>query len=119
MSRTSRNPILLLAVVLSLAGRGFASTSPIGSITLTGGEQSSGGVWDTGTVTVTINGISASIAYGQYSSPAGIASGLGALISQNCNFPVYAKASGAVLTFYTKGTNVSEITPGRAGGFIL
>jgi hypothetical protein len=104
MSRTFRNLILLLAVVLGLSGSTFAS--PIESITITGGERSSGGVWDTGTVTVTVNGVSVSVAYGQYSTPASIASSLGATISQKCSFPVYAHAVGAVLNFYKKGTNV-------------
>jgi hypothetical protein len=104
MSRTSRNLILLLAVVLGLCGRAFAS--PIESMTITGGERSSGDVWDTGTVTVTVNGVSVSVSYGQYSTPAGIASALGATISQKCSFPVYAHAVGAVLNFYAKGTNV-------------
>jgi RHS repeat-associated protein len=106
MSRTSRNLILLLAVVLGLSGRMFASPTPIGTITITGVEQqSSAGAWDTGTTTVTINGISASVVYGQYSTSASIASGLAATISKNCNFPVFAKSSGAVISFYAKGTD--------------
>ena len=100
MSRTSRNLILLLAVVLVLGRSAFAA--PIGSVTITGGEQSSAGVWDTGTVTATINGVSVSVAYNQYSTPAGIASALGARISQNCNMTVYAHAVGALLKFYPK-----------------
>lgn len=104
MSRTSRNLILLLAIVLGLGNRAFAS--PIGSTTITGVEQiSSGGVSDTGTVTATFNGVSVSIAYGQYSTPAAVASALAATISQKCSFPVYAHAVGAVINFYKKGTN--------------
>ncbi len=102
--RNSRKMILLLAVLLCVAGRGFAVTA-LGSITIAGTEQSSGGTWDTGTVTATINGVSVSFSYGQFSNPAAIASALGALISQNCNMPVYAKASGATLTLYQKGSN--------------
>lgn len=101
----SRKMILLLAVLSCLDGRGFAATT-IGSITITGTEQSSGGVWDAGTVTATINGVSVSLAYGQFSTPSAIASTLGALISQNCNMPVYAHASGTMLNFYVKGSNV-------------
>lgn len=114
MSRTPRNLILLLAVVFGLSSSVFATPIPIGSITITGGEQSSGGVWDSGTVTATLNGVFISIPYGQYSSPAAIASGLAATISQNCNMPVYAHAVGAVITFYKKGSNVlssATITP--------
>ena len=104
MPCTLRKTILLLAVLLCLAGRGLAATA-IGSITITGAEQSSGSTWDTGTVTATINGVSVSFAYGQFSSPAAIASTLGALISQKCGSQVYAKANGATLTLYQKGSN--------------
>lgn len=100
----SAKTILFIATLLLLTGRGFAATV-IGSVTITGGEQSSGSTWDSGTVTATINGVSISITYSQFSSPATIASALGALISQDCNMPVYAQASGATLTFYQKGSN--------------
>jgi hypothetical protein len=105
MSRTSRNLILLLAVVLSLTGRGLAATV-LGSVTITGAEQFSGSTWDSGTVTATINGVSVSFTYSQYSTPASIASTLGALISQKCSMAVYAHAVGNNLTLYQKGTNV-------------
>ena len=104
MSSISRTTIRLLVVLLFLAGRAFAATA-LGSITLTGAEQSSGGTWDTGTVTATINGVAVSFVYGQFSTPGAIASALGALISQNCNMPVYAQATGATLTFYQKGSD--------------
>jgi len=99
-----REICLLFVVVLGMAGRGFASTA-LGSITITGAERSSGSTWDTGTVTATINGVSVSFAYGQFSTPAAIASALGALISQKCSMPVYARAVGNTLTFYQKGSN--------------
>lgn len=102
--RNSHRTILLLVVLLCMASRGFAATA-LGSITITGTERSSGSTWDTGTVTATINGVSVSFAYGQFSTPAGIASALGALISQKCGSQVYAKANGATVTFYQKGSN--------------
>ncbi len=102
--RTSCKMILLFAVMLCLACHALAATA-LGSVTITGTEQSSGSTWDTGIVTATINGISVSFAYGQFSTPTAIASALGALISQKCSMPVYAKASGATLTFYQKGSN--------------
>lgn len=102
--RNFRNMILLLAVLLCIAGRGLAATA-LGSITISGAEQSSGSTWDTGTVTATINGVSVYFAYGQFSSPAAIASALGALISQDCNMPVYAQANGATLNLYQRGSN--------------
>ena len=102
---THRKMTLLLTLLLGLACWPLPAQTSLGSITVTGNEQSSGGTWDTGTVTVTINGVSVYFTYGQFSSPAAIASALGAQISQNCNMPVYAKASGATLTLYKKGTN--------------
>lgn len=104
MSRKPRNIILLLSVLACLVSRGFAATA-LGSITIGGGEQVSGNTYDTGTVTATINGVSVSFAYGQFTTPAGVASALGALISNNCNMPVYAQANGTSLTFYKKGSN--------------
>jgi hypothetical protein len=104
MSSISRTMIRLLVVLLFLAGRAFAATA-LGSVTITGTEQSSGSTWDTGTVTATLNGVAVSFAYGQFSTPGAIASALGALISQKCNMPVYAQATGATLTFYQKGSN--------------
>jgi len=104
MSSKISKLILLLAVLLSLAGRGFAAAA-IGSFTITGMEQLSGSTWDTGVVTVTINGLSVGYSYGQFSTPASIASALGALISNYCGYPVYAQANGATLTFYQRGTN--------------
>lgn len=101
---TPRKMFLLLAVLLCFASRGVAATA-LGSVTIGGGEQSSGSTFDTGTVTATINGVSVSFTYGQFSTPAGIASALGALISQKCSMPVYAHANGTTLTFYQKGSN--------------
>ncbi|WP_263416484.1 IPT/TIG domain-containing protein [Terriglobus albidus] len=104
MSRKPRRIILLLSVFACLVGRGVAATA-LGSVTIGGGEQSSGSTYDTGTVTATINGISVSLTYGQFTTPAGIASALGALITNNCNMPIYAQANGTTLTFYQKGGN--------------
>src|SRR4051812_44251112 len=99
-----RKIVLLLAVLVCLVSRGFAGTA-LGSITVSGAEQSSGSTWDTGNVTVTINGVSVSFAYGQYSTAAGVAAALGALISNNCSMAVTAQAAGTTLTFYQKGSN--------------
>jgi hypothetical protein len=105
-NRMLHRNLVLLAVVLGFGGRALTAQSPKGWITITGGEKSSGAVWDAGTVTVKINGYSVSIPYGQFSTPASIASALAALISQNCNAPAYAKASGATVNFYPKGSTV-------------
>ena len=92
-----------VALLLGLAAHTPAQTpTAIGSITIAGSEGYSAGVWDTGVATATINGLSVQVAYGQYSAPAPIAAGLAALISSNCNFPVFAHAVGAVISFYPK-----------------
>ena len=107
MSRTSRNFILLLAVLLGLGGRAIASPTLIGSTSISGSEQiSSGGVSDTGNITATFNGVTVSVPYNQYSTQVTVASWLAAAISQKCSFPVYAHAVGAVINFYKKGSSV-------------
>jgi hypothetical protein len=99
---------LLVAMFLGFTVSMHATT--IGSITVTGNEKFSQTVsaivWDTGNATATINGYSVTVAYGQYSTPISIASALAAAISQNCGFPVYARADGAVINFSAKGTNI-------------
>jgi hypothetical protein len=105
MPSKARKLMLLPILVFALTGSGLAKAL-LGSITITGTEKSSGGVWDTGTVTVTINGLSVWYSYGQFSTPSSVASGLGALISNYCGFPVYAQANGATLNFYQRGSNV-------------
>jgi len=97
--------IIPLLVLLGLAYRPSPAQTPLGSLIINGAEQFSGRTADTGTVTATINGVSVYLRYGQFSTPASIASDLAALISQNCNMPVYAMATGNTLTFYQKGTN--------------
>lgn len=97
--------VVLLAASLAIGPSVYAAPTQIGSLTISGVEQqSSTGAWDTGTVTATINGVSVSVKYGQYSSSASVASALAATISQNCNSQVYARATGGVINFYKKGT---------------
>jgi RHS repeat-associated protein len=109
MSRTSRNLILLLTVVLGLGGRAFAADA---SITISGAETQPSGVWDTGSITISFgdsagNSYSEIVAYGQYSTPASIASAFGAKFS-NDYFPsglLCAHAVGSVIYFHLKGTD--------------
>jgi IPT/TIG domain len=92
-----------VTLLLGMAAHAAAQTpTPVGSITIGGSEGYSGGVWDTGVTTATINGVSVHVAYGQYSTPASIAAAMGGLISSNCNFPVFAHAVGTVVLFYPK-----------------
>jgi len=104
MLHSARRLFLALAVLFGFAAQGATQTL-LGSIAITGTEQSSGSTWDSGTVTATINGVTVSYAYGQFSTPQAVASALGALISNSCNMPVYAQANGATLNFYQKGSN--------------
>lgn len=100
------NAVFLLVVALTCALTVEAATS--GSITITGAEQSSGGIWDHGTVTVTVNGYPETVPYGQYSTTATIASALAAKFSMDCSSPVNARATGAVITFQARGTNTLD-----------
>lgn len=106
MVRHSRGIVLILAILVSFGSLSFAAATA--SMTLTGTPQysSAAGVWDSGTVTATVNGHSETVAYGQYSSAASIASGLAARFSMDCSGPVNAKAVGAVITFKARHAGV-------------
>lgn len=110
MSRTFRNLILLLAAVLGLGARAFASATA--TITVGGGEtQLSSGAWDSGNITISFSDstgrtYSETVTYGQFSTPASIASAFGAMFS-NSYVPVglCAHATGNSVLFYLKGTS--------------
>ncbi|MCL2660980.1 MAG: hypothetical protein FWD64_10770, partial [Acidobacteriaceae bacterium] len=87
---------------------GQASTC---TVDVSGLEQSSGGTYDTGTATLTINGVPITVDYGRTSSASGIASAFGELISGSCNVPATATASGSTLTFYKKGSDTITVSP--------
>jgi len=108
--RRSHFAALPLFAVLLLAGstRCIASNP---SITITGAESSSGGLWDHGTVTVTINSHSEMTSYGQFSTPTSIAAALAAEFSSDCSSPVNAKATGPVITFQLKSGQTGFSTP--------
>jgi hypothetical protein len=81
MSRTSRIPILLLAVVLGLGGRAFAADKAI----IVSGQETPG---DSGTITISFSdsaghNYSESVVYGQYSTSAAIASAFGVMFSRD------------------------------------
>ena len=111
MSSRIRNIVICFLAMLSVSSCLFASTT--GTITVGGTEQvSAGGVWDSGTVTITINGsYSKTVSYGQYSTPASVASALAAAFSQHCNSPAWAHAVGAQITFHMKAsaTNLTSL----------
>ena len=98
MSRTFRNWILLLAVVLGLGGRGFASTTA--SIAVSGTEQPG----DTNSITVAFNGFTETVRYGAFSTPASVASALAAMFSRDyLQEGLCANASGSTITLKLRG----------------
>jgi len=98
MSRAFRGPILLLAIGLCLSGQAFASTTA--TITVNGAETTG----DRNTITISFNGFSETVTYGQFSTSASIASAFGAMFSRDY-LPVglCANASGNAINFKLKG----------------
>lgn len=103
-----------------------AATAGTGTVTIGGSEQSTvvqqctrmlaGGdciswknvtVYDKGTVSITVNGVVGSTAYGSASTSATIASGLVNVFNGNGNSPVTASLSGTVITFTAKTTGAA------------
>jgi hypothetical protein len=101
-----------LAVVLGLTGRGFAADT---LLVISGAETQVSGAWDTGTITISFTDSAGktyteSAPYGQFSSPASIASIFGAKFSNDylALGKLCAHSVGAVIYFHFKGTD----TPG-------
>jgi RHS repeat-associated protein len=90
MSRRARHTVLVLLAMVVLISHAMASST--GSINIAGGEQSTAGIWDIGTVTVSINNYAKTVSYGQFSTPDSIASAIAALFSTDCNGPANAKS---------------------------
>lgn len=110
MSTRIRNTALCFVFVFCASSCLFASVT--GTLALVGSEQvSAGGVWDTGTVTITVGTLNGSysktVSYGQFSTPASIASALAAAFSQDCNSPAYAHAAGAQITFQMRALSAT------------
>lgn len=78
-----------------------SSSYPTATITVNGSEQTG----DSSTITVSFNGFVETVVYGPYSTPASIASALGAKFSNDyLHAGLCAHASGAVITFKLKGS---------------
>jgi RHS repeat-associated protein len=91
------------------------ATAATGTITISGSDQSvqincehdlCKTLWDSGTVSVTVNGFTVSTSYGQTSTASGIASALGSGLNAS-NSPVTASVSGATISLKTKQTGAS------------
>ena len=109
MSRRFRNLILLLAVVLGFAGRALAADT---MLTISGTEQKVAGAWDTAKITISFtdkssNTYTEQVTYGQFSTPASIASSFGALFSNTYfqNGELCAFAVGGNIYFHLKGSD--------------
>ncbi len=94
-----------------LGGGVLAQSTPqtTATISVLGGEQSTGNVWDSGSVSVNVNGLTRTVSYGQFSTPASVAAGLAALISRECYGVASAKADGAVITFRLRYTSAAPV----------
>jgi hypothetical protein len=75
------------------------------TVSVQGLEQSSGSTWDSGNLTVAVNGHSETFPYGQFSTTASLASGIAARFSQDCGSSIAAKASGSSILFMSKSSS--------------
>lgn len=97
--------VVLLTVGFALdASLAFASSTA--TITIGGSEQQIGSTWDASEITISFNGFSETVSYGQYSSAASVASAFGALFTRDYyNDGLGAQATGSTITFkLTAGT---------------
>jgi RHS repeat-associated protein len=89
-----------------------ADAAGSGRVTISGTEQSVPSCfndrcfndWDTGTVTVTVNGFSKSVSYGQADTSSTLASNLAVAFNGDGSSPVNASAAGTVVTLTAKST---------------
>lgn len=77
------------------------------TMVVSGVEQLSSGIYDSGSVTATVNGYSEVFPYAQYSTASSIAAGIAAKFSLDCNSPVIAHASGASISFQPRTSGVA------------
>lgn len=107
--------------LISASGGGQTLVSPAtsgtGSVSVSGTEKStvyfppgcklrscSSTIYDSGSVTLTVNNYSTSVSYGQGSTSSSIASALAAQINGNANYPVSASLSGSTIYLTAKAT---------------
>ncbi len=118
MLRKSRNLILLLAAVLGLGGRAWAADA---MLVIAGAETQPSGVWDSGQIAISFTAYNGpgdrtgilygeTVTYGQFSTPASIASAFGAMFTNGSfqsSLPSKAElcaiAVGPAIYFHLKG----------------
>lgn len=104
MSGRTRHITMIFLAMLCLSSYAWASAT--GAVVITGAEQSTAGIWDIGTVTVTVNNYAVTVFYGQYSTVDSIASEIAAKFSNDCNGPANARsAAGGAILFQTRGSS--------------
>ncbi len=79
--------------------------------TLTGGTDPTTGVVDSGTVSITVNGLQKTVNYGQGSTGDSVASALRSAINGDSGYPVSAAGSGTTVTLTAKTTGPATNYP--------
>jgi len=96
----------------STQGKAAPATGSHGSVTISGTENSSEScpngppctlVWDSGTVSITVNEVAVSVNYGQGSTASSLASALASALN-TANTAITASASGATVSIVSKTT---------------
>jgi RHS repeat-associated protein len=94
-------------------------TDASGVVGIYGSEQLTSlccpGVWDTGTVWITVNNFTKSAAYGQNSTPSSIATALASAFNADNNSPVTTSVNGIYVTLTSKTTGTSSDYPVSVG----
>lgn len=123
MIRQRATGILRAALIgvsaLLLPACAFASQTTVTIVGVASGgldQQAGNGNWDSGTLRLTVDGVTETAAFGKFSSVNSVASALAAKFSLDCHSPFKAHAHGAVITFVSKRTDVSfqQITAAAA-----
>src|SRR5882724_7250342 len=101
-----------VAVAGTEQSTGGAATSGSGTVTISGTEGSvclcPPTIYDTGTVSVTVNGVQKSVTYSHFSTPTTIATALAAAFHNDGSAPADATSSGAVVTLTARATGSSS-----------
>ena len=94
LRRVREIAMAVLLLPMCVAGHATPPASyPTAKVTVNGTEQSIGGSWDNGNITIDFNGYLETVHYGQFSSDASLASALAAMFTRDyISFGLYAKA---------------------------